>query len=324
MNLYPRGTMDATADRVSVIYVIGSSRGGTTRVGRTLGLLSGATFAGELRRLWGPSMQAGRRCGCGEPHDRCEIWSRLLVDGAPFLQPSPERLARLQDRVAPVTRSWWHTRRLLRRGAADQRTPEGRYLRALTDLYEAFARVSETEILVDTSKNLGDAALLNRASNLQTYCLHVVRDPRGVLHTRRILAGHSASSPRPIESIRTAVYWSLVHYTATAVMGTYAEGRSMRITYESFADDPQRSLEVLARFVGTSPPSPELRRGEPFDVPVAHGPDGHGGSQAAQLVLTRDDAWRRELNVLDRFLATVVTYPLLKRFGYPTWRTERS
>jgi len=316
--------METAADRVSVLYVIGSSRGGTTRVGRTLGLMSGARFAGELRRLWGPSMQAGRRCGCGQPHDRCEIWSRLLVDGAPYLQPSPEHLARLQDRVAPVKRSWWRTRGLLRRDVpADRRTPEGRYIRVLTDLYAAFAHVSEARILVDSSKNLGDAALLIRAPTVEAYCVHVVRDPRGVLLTRRKLAGRSPARFRPIESIRTSVYWSLVHHSALAITRRYAEGRSVRVRYESFADDPQRAIEGVARLVGTSPPSQELRRGEPVDVPLAHGPDGHGRTEATQLVLTRDDAWRRELNALDRFLATLVTYPLLRRFGYPTWRSER-
>jgi hypothetical protein len=108
-----------------------------------------------------------------------------------------------------------------------------------------------------------------------------------------------------------------------AITRRYADGRSVRVRYESFADDPQRAIEGVARLVGTSPPSQELRRGEPVDVPLAHGPDGHGRTEATQLVLTRDDAWRRELNALDRFLATLVTYPLLRRFGYPTWRSER-
>jgi hypothetical protein len=194
----------------------------------------------------------------------------------------------------------------------------------MTDLYAAFADVAGRRILVDASKNLCDAALLAKGSTVPVYCLQVVRDPRGVVHARRILDGRPPSRPRPLTTIKTCVYWSLVHVSARTIARAYPADRFIRMRYESFADDPQGSVEAVARAVGTSPPTPELTPEQPADVPAAHGPDGQGRFEATRLLITVDDEWKHELNRVDRLLATVVTYPLLRRFGYPTWRSNGS
>jgi Sulfotransferase family len=285
-------------------------------VGRVLGLMPGTIFAGELRRLWGPSMQA-RHCGCGKSFDRCEVWSALLVDGASYLQPNPNAVARLQRQVAPAERSWLRVRPLIRRTEPpDPRSPEGRYLRALSDLYVAFAARTDARILVDTSKNLGDAALLRFAEDVDAYCVHVVRDPRGVILTRRKLATRDPSRPRPIETLRTTAYWSLTHWAATSVVRTFAPGSSFQIRYETFAEDPRTSLEALAGPLGTTAPSLEARDNLTIDVPAAHGPDGRGRFPAGSLVIDSEDDWSQELNTLDRGLASIAAYPLLRRYNY--------
>jgi hypothetical protein len=317
------GAMGENEPRVKVIYVLGSSRGGTTRVGRTLGLLRGATYAGELRRLWGPAREPGRTCGCGKQHTTCEIWSQLIVEGATYLQPSPQEIARLQDEVAPVGHSWWGARRILRRPSRPAPTSgEGRYLQALSDLYRAFARATGSAVIVDSSKNAGDAALLARGDVVSAYVVHIVRDPRGVVHTRRTLAGVDVSRPRPWSTIRTTVYWILTHMTAGSIRRRYGPERSLLLRYEQLAQDPGGALDAISQLVQAAPPSRRPKAGEPFPVPVAHGPDGDGRFEATEIVLEPDDAWAEELHPIDRSLATVLSFPWLKRYGYRL-RAER-
>ena len=44
---------------------------------------------------------------------------------------------------------------------------------------------------------------------------------------------------------------------------------------------------------------------------------------ATEVVLQLDTRWQQELSPVDRFLVTLLTYPLLRRYGYPI-RTSHS
>jgi sulfotransferase family protein len=303
---------------IQVVYILGSSRGGTSIVGRFLGLLGGATFGGELRRLWGPALQPGRgTCGCGKPLPECEIWSKLLVEGAPYLQPSPDEVARLQNRVAPIGHDWWHAGKILRRRRAPSgSSARGRYLRIFRDLYEAFAAESGSTVVVDSSKNASDAALLAFAPEASTYCVHVVRDPRGVVLSRRQRTMADPGRPHPLQAVRTTIYWMLAHSTAEAVCRRYGPERSLRVQYEQFADDPASTLGAVASLVGVKAPSPGPSPWVPTELSAAHGPDGHGRFSTTEIVLRKDERWTTELHAIDRFVVGLLAYPLLRRYGY--------
>lgn len=311
---------------IHVVYILGSSRGGTSIVGRFLGLLDGATFGGELRRLWGPALQPGRgTCGCGKPLPECEIWSKLLADGATYLQPSPDQVAHLQDRVAPIGRDWWHARKILRRRRRPSpSSPEGRYLGVLGDLHQAFAEASGASLLVDSSKNASDAALLAFAPHEATYCVHVVRDPRGVVLSRRKRTMTDPGGLHPVQALRTTLYWILAHRMAEAVCRRYGPERSLRVQYEQFADDPAPTLGAVASLVGVPPPSPGPSPWVPTELPAAHGPDGHGRFSATQIVLKTDERWTTELPAIDRLVVALLAYPLLRRYGYPIRSRRRA
>jgi hypothetical protein len=193
----------ATAD-VKVVYILGSSRGGASIVGRVAGLMKGAVFGGELRRFWGPARRPGRICGCGKTHGECEVWSRMLEDGAGFLQPSADAIAALQQRVAPVRRSWLAALRILRHDGPPDAAAE-RYLAALTDLHHSFARTTGASIVIDSSKNACDAALLAGSRDTSPFCVHVVRDPRSVVFSRRRNLADPART-RPWNAVRTGGY----------------------------------------------------------------------------------------------------------------------
>lgn len=310
--------MKTPRGKLVVVCILGSSRGGTSIVGRFLGLLGEATFGGELRRLWGSALQPGREtCGCGKPIRECDVWGKLLVDGAPYLLPSADAVARLQERAAPVDHDWWHARRILRRRTPPSgSSPQGRYLETLCDLYEAFAAESGSTVLVDSSKNASDAALLSVTPRVSSFCVHVVRDPRGVVLSRRLRTTASPDRAHPLQALRTTIYWMLANLTAEAVCRRYGPGRSLRVQYEQFADDPASTLRAVEAMIGSASRFSGSSPWVPTDLPVAHGPDGHGRFGTTQIVLKKDERWTTELRWIDRGLVALFAYPLLRRFGY--------
>jgi hypothetical protein len=114
------------------------------------------------------------------------------------------------------------------------------------------------------------------------------------------------------------------HLTNEALRRRYGPDRSIVLHYERLIEDPRSVVEEVAKSVGLAAPAIELSPGVPIEVPEVHGPDGSKRRRfvPTQIVLRLDTRWQAELDPVDRFLVTAVTFPLLLRYGYPL-RTPR-
>lgn len=321
MTLDSETKLDSPQQEIRVVYIGGSSRSGTGILGRVFSKINGAAHGGELRRLWSHGLRPDRTCDCGQPHDDCPVWSQLLVPGARYLEPSLDELGAVQRAVAPSTHGWWHALKILgRRSRPAPSSAEGRYLAVYSELYQAFAQVTDSSIILDNSKNPADAALLANAVDVKVYCVHIVRDPRGVLFSFR-----KRSSPddpgqfRPIETMKTAVYWVLRQLTFDAIRRRYGKERSLLVIYEQLMENPNLALRSACRLLKEDEPTEELQPGIPLEMPLVHGPDGSSKQRfkPTQVVLREDDRWRSALHPIDRILMTILTLPFLLRYGYP-------
>ncbi len=303
-----------------VVYVLGPGRSGSGILGRMLSTIDGAVFAGELRRIWSRGVRPGRTCACGRPHAECPVWSRILLPETPFTEPARTAVARSQRRVAPEHLGWKAALRLRRLSAPPPpETPAGRYLAAYTDLHRAFAGATGAALVIDSSKSSADAALLALREDVPTYVIQLVRDPRGVafsLQTHATSGGHLA---RHLLAVRAAARWVAKHLTNEAIRRRYGPDRSILVRYEQLIEDPRAVVETVAKLVGRPTPAAELAAGIPIAVPEVHGPDGSRRRrfETTEVVLRLDTRWQREMGALDRGLVTLLTLPLLRRYGYP-------
>jgi hypothetical protein len=112
----------------------------------------------------------------------------------------------------------------------------------------------------------------------------------------------------------------LSHLIAEAIGRRYGDRYGL-VRYESFVDDPARTVAEIAHMVGSSL-TMTIEPGTPIHVPLAHGPDGHGRFSNREFKLSSDESWLRSLSMVDRTSTAVATLPLLRRYRYPIW-TER-
>jgi hypothetical protein len=63
--------------KVSILYLVGSGRSGSTLLSRILELQDGYRAVGETRYL-GDSETWSLECGCGKIHQDCELWGPLI------------------------------------------------------------------------------------------------------------------------------------------------------------------------------------------------------------------------------------------------------
>lgn len=308
------------AKRIKVLFIGGVGRSGSTLIERLLNELPSVVAVGETIHLWERGVRDQERCGCGEPFDRCPHWSDVglqAFDGWGNVD---------LDEVIGLRWSVDRARRLpaiehaARTGSTspDQR----RYLSYLRRVLHGSSVVADRPaVLLDSSKHVSTAALLALDPTIDLRLVHLVRDPRGVAYswTKQVRRPEADDELMPTyPPHRTALRW------VTDNLGFEAIGRrvpSVRLRYEDFLADPDRSLRTIGRLVDLAPTEQQLgfldgriaRLTTPMHS-VAGNPLRFGGDV---VELRLDDAWRGRLARLDRALITGITGPLLVRYGYP-------
>jgi hypothetical protein len=302
---------------VKVLYIAGSGRSGSTVLDRILGQLDGFFSVGELSNLWERGVVAGRRCGCGQPFDRCATWTAVLReafgDGA---GPNAERLVALARAQAGPAR----VPGVLARGVRLDDPATAEYRRTLERLYLAVQRVSGCRVIVDSSKSPVYAELLATIPAVDLYLVHLVRDPRATAYSflrRKALPdfGDDRLMRRqpPLVSARRWDLWQ----TTTELLWRRKPGRYLRLRYEDFVRRPQQGVRRVLALVGEDPAELPFVSEAAVLLEPTHSVSGNPNRFATGTVPVRaDDEWVERMRPADRLLVTALTWPLLLHYRY--------
>jgi sulfotransferase family protein len=307
-----------------VLYVLGMYHSGTTLLGNLAGQLDGYCSVGELRSIWRKLTLPHARCGCGDQLAACPVWRRVfrIAFGA---REDPAELARemwqYQQQAVSEYHTWRQVPSLLRRRGHDlpKSGPLARYTEGLARLYQAIAEETGAAVIVDSSKEPTDAALLLLMPAVDSTFVHLVRDPRGVVYSiLRVQAGdRPVTESRWRQSAYTAFSWSAGNLAGTAVRRAAGQARSTLLRYEDFVASPHETVEALAQGYGTPARfDPSLDRGT-VTIGPTHTVGGNNNRFHTGPVLVREDtAWRSQSHRLDKAVVTTVCAPLMVRYGY--------
>ncbi len=306
--------------RVTVVYLGGFGRSGSTLVERMLGAAEGWVNVGELVDLARSVAPADELCGCGVAFSKCPVWTQ--VGELAFQGWTGDVLDRLK---------------LLHRAAARQRHLPGLLIPrhepsdALVDLraayarvYKAVAEVTGSRVVVDASKGPARGQALVGAPGIDLRMLNVVRDPRAVAwswsrHVDRPHATDGNAEMWRIPAHRSAAQWSGLQLEMTMIQRV-AGTPSARLLYEDFIADPVGSLVEVTTQLGVplrAADLPTVANGQ-VELGPSHGLSGNPGRfRSGPLVLRRDDGWARDMPIRDRAVVTALTFPLLRAYGYP-------
>jgi Sulfotransferase domain len=309
------------AEPVNVLYLGGYSRSGSTLFDRMLGQIATFTSTGELAYVWTHGVLEDRLCGCGAPFSGCGFWQRVgdqafggwnAVDG-PAMVALYRRVNR--HRYLPLLIAPW----LSRSYAEDLRA----YAAVLARLYGAIQRVSGSRVVVDSSIDPSYCYVLRHVPGVNLRVIHFIRDSRGTAFswTRRVrrsdVVDREVYLPRYHPGV-TALRWSVYHVLLHLV------GRlgvpSMRVRYEDVVGRPQEQIRRATEFAGEDIEGMvdlgAFRR-EAFHLGTDHTVAGNRVRLRRGPVPVRvDDEWRRAMPRRHRRLVTLVSWPLLRLYGY--------
>lgn len=303
-----------------VLYVGGMPRSGSTLLTWMLGELPGHVAVGELFYLWSAGIQRDQLCGCGEPFSACPFWTE--VGCRAFGGWSEVDV----DRAVALTHEVDSTRRLPRILAArflpSFRRRRDAYLDLLARVYAAVSETAGGSVVVDGSKRPSLAFLLRASTRLDVRVVHILRDPRGVVHSWSkqvtLPEGAGVRGYLKVRSTRLIVRRWL---TVTALFGLLRRlGVPVTtIRYEDLAGDPHGALRDLLDFcdVPVDPDPTAFIRADGLHLTRAHMVEG-GRVRFTDLplVMRLDEAWRTEMPAGRQRAVGLATWLPRRRRGY--------
>jgi hypothetical protein len=310
-------------EQVTVLYIGGHGRSGSTILAQTLGQIPGFVNVGELWQVWHRGLRENERCGCGQPFYSCEFWravgdeafggwDTLDVDKMMAFRPYLKR-PRYTPHYALAAKTGIRSRKI--NTLFEECEP------VLERLYRAIQRVSRAGVVVDSSKRYSYAVLLSLLPFADLRVVHLVRDSRAVAYSwgrtkksSAVVGGRLMPRMSPAKASRL---WSLQNYSY-ALFSEFV--RLSRLRYEDFVDDPSLNLaETLIR-AGFEAEAGHLQevicRGEispSVDHTVSGNPSRFG---TGKIEIKRDEEWKVKMRGADKNIVTALTAPLLLKYGY--------
>jgi len=314
-------------ERVTVLYVGGRGRSGSTIFAQTLGQIAGFVNVGELWRVWDRGLQENEHCGCGRPFYSCEFWRAVgdeafggwdNVDAGKMGTFMPYLMrGRYAPHYALAAKTNIRSRKI--NTLLQECDP------VLERLYRAIQRVSGAGVIVDSSKRFSYAVFLSLLPFADLRVVHLVRDSRAVAYSwarstestaAKRRAGGQTLTPR-LSPTRQARVWSLQNYSYDFLSGF---ARLSRLRYEDFVIDPTSHLADTLIRLGFDDEAGSLRdvvRGREISMSVDHTVSGNPGRfRTGTIELQPDEEWRVKMRGADKNVVTALTAPLLLKYGY--------
>ncbi|GAA2512243.1 sulfotransferase [Winogradskya humida] len=299
---------------MKVLYIAGWGRSGTTILDNILGSYGPVFTTGELFYLWRRGLNQGRICGCGTGLRLCRTWRDILDVAYAGRTLRPKRTAALQRRVARV-------RDTCRLSRAELTGEQLDYRDEMYRLYAAIHTVTGADLIVDSSKVPSGAAVLAQMPEVESYLVHMVRDPRAVAYSwmrpkdlpdvavARTMAEHGAA-----ESSTNWLTWNLL--IESLARGRFA-GRAQRIRYEDFVAAPRDMVESLLGLVGLAAEPGPFEGDASVRLNINHTVSGNPSRfRTGPVTLRADNAWQAHQPWRPRAVSTAISLPLLHRYGY--------
>jgi hypothetical protein len=305
---------------LTVIYIEGFGRSGTTLLDAALGQVDGFFSLGEVALLWDQALAPGALCGCGTPAERCPVWGEVLAaardDGSPA---SASEIARWRDRAFSLRES-----PLAVSGTLDRRIAarSERYLDALSLCYRNLADVTGFSVLIDSSKSPAYGYLVNLLPGVAVHTVHAVRDPRAVAFSWQRDRANEGLPAR--EARQTARSWALEE-TLADILGLRRPGTRTLVRYEDLIADPAGVIRTILDDIGERGHDLDFVRPGRIQLGANHIVCGNPSRFRRGVVDLRPDAeWETKMSRRQVASVTSICLPWIARYHYPIHAARRS
>lgn len=304
-----------------VIYIAGAGRSGSTLLDAILGEIDDAFSLGEARLLWKHLLRYEKPlCSCGEAIDDCPFWKQVLLKLFNNSLPSKDKLEKLyylQKIVEniPILNYYKRNKYLLQ-----NKNELKKYSDFILNFYKTVAEISGCKILIDSSK-LPHYLYVLKDLPIELYIIHLVRDPRGVAYSWTKEKYHPAlrSYMKRHHPFTSARLWNIYNLGIL----NFKHKNYHLIKYEDLTNNIQASLTCLTHAFNFKPFFNFEKKIFLFKKKHLVGGNPVRLSFKKEIYIKKDIDWHKKLPLKYKFLVTLLTFPLLKKFKYPIFKHEK-
>jgi Sulfotransferase family len=313
---------EGSQELTTVLYVGGDGRSGSTILATLLGQSHDLLPVGELRGVWN-ALRDNELCSCGESVVECGFWQSVGEHAFGGWDHAPRREMALSDSLLARHRRF--PRLLLSSLTHNESDALQRHRETLARLYAAVREVSNSSVIIDSTKNPGYALLLRDVAGLDVRFVHLVRDSRAVTYSwgkDDVKQPEYDKNPvlRGTLLARKSLWRSAIEWDVKNVLLHVVERPALHctVTYESLMLEPERELARVIELVADARVS--TQRGVPEVARSTRALHMIGGNRVRfrkdNLRLRVDNEWRHMMPRTSKFGAAVLTFPLLIAYGY--------
>jgi hypothetical protein len=306
------------AQPLTILYIAGAGRSGTTILERVLGTLPHTLASGETYRLFMDRGIPQKTCSCGQQLWDCSFWDGVLQQCFAGRDPHPV----LQD-ILTLHHALDHSRHLpklfLESLNPTLQQQLSRYRDHLRVLYQGLAQQTGARVLIDSSKVPSRAFVLAGIPEFEVHVIHVVRDVRALVYAWQKKMQYIPDSRWDIQRytpLQTLGFWTTCNLFSECLAWKMPY---LRIQYESFAQSPRQTVQtVIDRIPALQGESLNfVGQTNQIDLQPFHSIAGNPIRFESGLTkITLDETWKTHLDPATARRVTVMAAPLLKRYSY--------
>jgi hypothetical protein len=229
-----------------IILIIGHGRSGTTLLDKVISKVVDGFSAGEVHRLWTWSMIKNWECACGKPFKECDVWKQIMKETYEKVSISRAKSDKLWHRTARP----WHIPQLFLPGIRSRGYMNRLrcYRKLLKSLYYSIKKVSNKNIIVDSSISPIHGKVVSGIKGIKTSIIHIERDCRAVAFSNKKDKRNDARGKRKKMDkkglLRTLVSWTIYKVLSDRIISN--SRKSAHISYKSLAKEPKQVMgEIL-------------------------------------------------------------------------------
>jgi hypothetical protein len=303
-------------NNVKVLFISGAGRSGSTLLDMLLGQVSGFYSTGELRFIWSRGFGQNQLCGCGNPFSQCEFWTQVVKEAfGGFENINHARMEELRASVEGRVSKGLPIKR-----ESKLLTPNKEYFDAYSNLYRAIQKISGCEFIVDSSKNPGHGFVVANVPQIDLFTVHLIRDSRAVAYSWRR------------EKSRPEIYWEQKFMGQRKILTSATRWNSLQksteklrqaskqyalLKYEDLVTNPQKSLFRLFDELRIEQPALNFIDGVRANLKTSHTVSGNPVRfTRKEITIEPDIEWQHALANRQKWLVTLLTWPLLLKYGY--------
>lgn len=285
---------------IIISVVSGSGRSGTTLLARLLGEIEGCVNVGEVNQLIaGKLRDSSSPCGCGSPPHDCPFWKGLE-------EAIPDDL---QDYDRRWLRTRWFPFLLLSRSRGFRSRRFAEFLETLAASYAEIARRANCRVIVDSSKPPVYLYALTLLPDAEVHMIHLVRNPQEVAVS---WSKQKGDLPR-YSAWKTLLSWS-IHSVWLGRLGRRAHSY-WEIRFEDFAANPRETMQSVVNEIFGRPMVLPFKTPRAARIHEQHHVAGNPDKMTSGDITIRPAAVSHAPFQI-RILARLLTFPLLRRYGY--------